>query len=69
MKKEYAFTKQGIKDFQDNRFEMIMGFLRHNEELPNIRIAIGDAFIEIPIHADNFDALIQFLFESEKDQY
>ena len=68
MKKEYAFTKQGIQAFQENRFETIMELLRQNKELPNIRIEIGNAFVEIPIHADNFDALMQFLFEAEKDQ-
>lgn len=68
MKKEYAFTKQGIQAFQEDRFELMMQLLKQNYELPNIRIEIGNAFVEIPIHADNFDALMQFLFEAEKDQ-
>ena len=69
MKTEYPFTEQGIKDFQDNRIDLIMQLLEKCEDLPSIHIVIGDSFIEVPIHADSFDLLMQFLLEAEKDQY
>ena len=69
---KYKFTKAGVKAFENDTLSEIFTALEEVnpnftiEEL-NIKITIGDKYIEVPTYAEVFDALINFLEDAEEE--
>lgn len=59
----YRLTENGIQQFEDNILNEVWNLMEDekHENIPDIKIYVGKNHISIPMHADSFQALIQFL--------
>lgn len=56
------FTDSGIKRFEESVLEEVWASMDNNyENFPNIHITVGKNQISVPLHADSFQALLEFL--------
>lgn len=60
-------TDSGIKLFEENVLEEVWTLLENDkyDSLPKINIYVGKHHISVPLHADSFQALLQFLEQSK----
>lgn len=63
----YRLTKHGIKQFEENVLEEVWGLMDADkyDSIPHIKIYVGKNHISVPMHADSFQALLQFLEKSK----
>ncbi len=60
-------TDNGIKLFEENVLEEVWALMEEDnyESIPKINIYVGKHHISVPMHADSFQALMQFLEKSK----
>lgn len=72
IKRKYVFSENGINAMYDDCLETIFYVLNSENcdallEKQNINISIGNKEITVPICADAFEMLFDFLREAEKE--